>query len=63
MQRTEINLETGEIEVHDLTSDEIADNAAIAALSAPAQPVAIVDPVDKLKAFLVRNPDVAALIR
>jgi len=65
MQRIEVNCETGETQVIDLTPEEIAaaqaQKAAWDAEQAQIQQTAI-NPVDKLKAFLAANPDVAALM-
>lgn len=65
MQRIEVNCETGEQAIVDLTPEEIeqalAQKAAWDAEQAQIQQTAI-NPVDKLKAFLAANPDVAALM-
>jgi len=65
MQRIEVNVMTGEQTVVDLTPEEIAaaqaQKAAWDAEQAQIQQTAI-NPVDKLKAFLAANPDVAALM-
>lgn len=55
----EVNVQTGEQIEREMTAEEIA------ALPAPAPEVQApaIDPVDKLKAFLAANPDVAALIQ
>jgi hypothetical protein len=58
MNRIEVNVKTGEQIVVPLTDAEIAELA-----SRPAPVVqAPVDPVEKLRAFLAANPDVAALL-
>lgn len=65
MQRIEVNCETGEQTLVDLTPEEIAaaqaQKAAWDSEQAQIQQTAI-NPVDKLKAFLAANPDVAALM-
>ena len=65
MQRIEVNCETGETQVIDLTPEETAaahaQKAAWDAEQAQIQQTAV-NPVDKLKAFLAANPDVAALM-
>jgi len=65
MQRIEVNVMTGEQTVIDLTPEEIeqalAQQAAWEAEQAQIQ-AQEVNPVDKLKAFLAANPDVAALM-
>lgn len=65
MQRIEVNCETGEQRIVDLTPEEIeqalAQKAAWGAEQAQIQQTAI-NPVDKLKAVLAANPDVAALM-
>jgi precorrin-6B methylase 2 len=65
MQRIEVNVVTGEQIIVDLTPEEIeqalAQQAAWEAEQAQIQ-AQEVNPVDKLKAFLAANPDVAALM-
>jgi len=61
MSVREINLQTGEETVRPYTSEELAAIAA-SPPPPPPPPPAPADPVDKLKAFLTANPDVAALL-
>jgi hypothetical protein len=65
MQRIEVNVLTGKQIFIDLTPEEIdqalAQQAAWEAEQAQIQAQAV-NPVDKLKAFLAANPDVAALM-
>jgi hypothetical protein len=58
MNRIEVNVLTGEQTIVPLTDAEIAEMA-----SRPAPVVQVpVDPVEKLRAFLAANPDVAGLL-
>lgn len=65
MQRIEVNCETGEQTIIDLTPEEIeqalAQKTAWDAEQAQIQAQAV-NPTEKLKAFLAANPDVAALM-
>lgn len=64
MNRIEMNVQTGEQKVVELTAAEISElemrsAAEIAAKAA----IVTISPVDKLKAFLSANPDVTELIK
>lgn len=60
MKRLEINVMTGEQKMVDLTPDEIAE---IESRPPSVLPVVVSDPVGKLKAFLVANPDVLEALK
>ncbi len=64
MQRIEVNVMTGEQRIVDLTPQETEQALAQKAAWEASQPQPPVEgsPVDKLKAFLAANPDVAALM-
>ena len=59
MNRIEINVQTGEQVVVPLSAEEVAEIQS-RPVQAPPPPV---DPVEKLRAFLGANPDIAALLK